>query len=38
MSGSLGLLVVVPFRDEAEHLLVLLASIEHKSARPTSCC
>jgi poly-beta-1,6-N-acetyl-D-glucosamine synthase len=34
MSGSLRLLVVVPFRDEAEHLPVLLASIEAQQRPP----
>jgi biofilm PGA synthesis N-glycosyltransferase PgaC len=34
MSGSLRLLVIVPFRDEAEHLPVLLASVEAQRRPP----
>jgi biofilm PGA synthesis N-glycosyltransferase PgaC len=34
MSGSLRLLVIVPFRDEAEHLPVALASIEAQQRPP----
>ena len=34
MSGSLRLVVVVPFLDEADHLPVFLASIEAQQRPP----